>query len=863
MSRHVCPFMMRKMIYPWIILTLIGTAIIGQLSVQSKFSVAPEREMDLISDWDRRPYAIYSRDSLLALRHLPTLPPPPFLSDIPAELRRPTRRKRGRRGGIRNRLRRRYTKPPLPAIILSNLRSLNNKIDDLRTHARYCSEFREASLLCLTESWLQSNAPDSLFEINGFTLIRLDRDKNSGKCKGGGICVFLNDQWCRQFTVKDTICDSNVEMLCLTLRPFYLPREFGCVLLCVVYVPPSGKASIAAATIADHVYKLLQKHPDAPAIIAGDLNHCQLDAVLPGFYQVVKGETRKDRLLDKCYVNVKDAYGSKIRPPIANSDHNVVHLIPTYKSKLKRCNAVEREIRCWSPEACEDLRACFEITNWDVFHDQNSLDVTTSVTTDYINFCVQLVIPSKRIKIYPNNKRFVSKDIKEIINRKKAAFKSKDMIKCKQLEKVLKNKLREAKQVHRDQLENNFKEKNPKRLWDNMKKITGMSSPNKLIVTGNELMFANELNYFFCRFDSSSHLSDCENIINTINLSYSDRIPITVEEVRGTFQRNSTRKALGPDHSSALILKTFAWELAPVWQPIFQQSLDTHHIPLAWKTSHIKPIPKKKCPKEYNDYRPIALTSVIMKSLEKIIVQHLNRQMGGLQDPYQFAYKQGRSTEDAVVALTHIISKHLDKPNTYARALFIDFSSAFNTIQPNLLLSKMIKFQINPYIIYWYFSFLTNRVQLVKVNDTLSSPITTNVGVPQGCISSPRLFTLYTSDCTTNVPNQFLFKYSDDSTLVTLFTKTDDGSLYQNDVDWLIEWCDNNYLIINTGKTEEVIFGKPPLQLPKVKIHNSDIAQVPSYKYLGVMIDQNLTWTDHIDFTCKKIQQRIYISCAD
>ncbi|XP_060780915.1 uncharacterized protein LOC132888838 [Neoarius graeffei] len=94
--------------------------------------------MDLKPYRELRPSARYSRDALLALRHKsPSLLPLPFLSDIPVELRRPTRRKRGRRGGIRNRLRRRYTKPPLPVIILSNVRSLNNKIDDLRTHARY------------------------------------------------------------------------------------------------------------------------------------------------------------------------------------------------------------------------------------------------------------------------------------------------------------------------------------------------------------------------------------------------------------------------------------------------------------------------------------------------------------------------------------------------------------------------------------------------------------------------------------------------------------------------------------------------------------------------------------------------------
>ena len=127
----------------------------------------------------------------------------------------------------------------------------------------------------------------------------------------------------------------------------------------LVHVLPSGKAALAAATISDHVHRLLQTDPDAPAIVVGDLNHCLLDAVLPGFYQMVKNGTRKDRILDKCYVNVKNAYGSKIRP---NQTYKVVDLIPTYKTKLKHCKPVETEIRCWSPEACERLKACFELT---------------------------------------------------------------------------------------------------------------------------------------------------------------------------------------------------------------------------------------------------------------------------------------------------------------------------------------------------------------------------------------------------------------------------------------------------------------------------------------------------------------------
>ena len=89
-------------------------------------------------------------------------------------------------------------------------------------------------------------------------------------------------------------------------------------------------------------------------------------------------------------------------------------------------------------------------------------------------------------------------------------------------------------------------------------------------------------------------------------------------------------------------------------------------------------------------------------------------------DPFQYAYRQGRGTYDAVNTVVHLILKHLDKPIAYARLLFIDYSLAFNLIQPHTLLSKFKQMNVNPYIIKWYHSFLTDIVQLVKVNQTLS-----------------------------------------------------------------------------------------------------------------------------------------------
>lgn len=107
-------------------------------------------------------------------------------------------------------------------------------------NARYCYEYRDSSLLCFGETWLHPTIPDCQFEIEGFTVVRWDRNENSGKSRGRGVYTYINDRWCRQHAIKNKICTSDVEAVCLNLQPFYLPREFGCVILCVVYVPPSG-----------------------------------------------------------------------------------------------------------------------------------------------------------------------------------------------------------------------------------------------------------------------------------------------------------------------------------------------------------------------------------------------------------------------------------------------------------------------------------------------------------------------------------------------------------------------------------------------------------------------------------------------
>lgn len=161
--------------------------------------------------------------------------------------------------------------------------------------------------MVFTESWLCPDIPDSMVELEGFSRVRADRRVSSGKNRGGGICIYVSNNWCKQYTIRETICDPDLEVLCLSMRPFYLPREFGNIIFCAAYIPPIGNAIKAANRVAECVHTQLQRTPGAPIFVLGDFNQCKLELVLPGFYQYVKCGTRKDRVLDKCFGNINNA----------------------------------------------------------------------------------------------------------------------------------------------------------------------------------------------------------------------------------------------------------------------------------------------------------------------------------------------------------------------------------------------------------------------------------------------------------------------------------------------------------------------------------------------------------------------------
>jgi hypothetical protein len=186
--------------------------------------------------------------------------------------------------------------------------------------------------------------------------------------------------------------------------------------------------------------------------------------------------------------------------------------------------------------------------------------------------------------------------------------------------------------------------------------------------------------------------------------------------------------------------------------------------------------------------------SEVIKCFERLVMAHINTIIPETLDPLQFAYRPKRSTDDAISIALHTALSHLNKRNTYVRMLFIDYSSAFNTIVPSKLINKLRTLGLNISLCNWIMDFLTGRPQVV-------TPIL-NTGVPQGCVPSPLLYSLFTHDCATRHESNTIIKFADD-TLVGLITNN--KKAYREEIRDLAVGCQDNNLSLNVIKTKEMI----------------------------------------------------------
>ena len=256
----------------------------------------------------------------------------------------------------------------------------------------------------------------------------------------------------------------------------------------------------------------------------------------------------------------------------------------------------------------------------------------------------------------------------------------------------------------------------------------------------------------------------------------------------------------------------------------------------------------------------MALIPVITKCFEKLVHQHIKDFLPSDFNPYQFAYRANGSTEDAIAVALHSALSHLEQQQSYVRMLFVDYSSAFNTIIPDILITTLVTLGLPPLICAWIKDFLTNRPQTVRLGPHLSSARTLSTSSPQGCVLSPLLYCLYTHDCRPANDNNLIVKFADDTTVVGLISGGDETA-YREEVLKLAAWCSENNLALNISKTKEIIvnFRRLNTDPAPLYINGECVERVHTFRFLGVLISSDISWTENTTIIIKKAQQQLHL----
>jgi hypothetical protein len=320
------------------------------------------------------------------------------------------------------------------------------------------------------------------------------------------------------------------------------------------------------------------------------------------------------------------------------------------------------------------------------------------------------------------------------------------------------------------------------------------------------------------------------------------------------------RKAPGPDGEAVpnWLLRDFAAILCEPLCAIFNQSLREGHFPSSWKQANVLPIPKTQPPTSIdNDLRPISLTPTISKIFEALVGRHIISAMHGKFDQQQFGAIRGRSTVHALIDVTHTWLKALDGGNS-VRAVFIDYRKAFDHVQHSIVLRKMAAFGVEPVLINWLHSFLTDRRQRVKVGKSYSKWVSLPGSLPQGTWLGPLLFLGLINDLKSFV---HIDKFVDDVTLSEIVPKGSNISCMQVACSEVEQWSTANCMNINPKKTKEIIFGPLSKLEPdslSLNVGGQNLQPVKVFKLLGLHINQTLKWDDHILQVSSKINKRLY-----
>ncbi len=328
----------------------------------------------------------------------------------------------------------------------------------------------------------------------------------------------------------------------------------------------------------------------------------------------------------------------------------------------------------------------------------------------------------------------------------------------------------------------------------------------------------------------------------------------------------SLRKANRTNDVPTSFIKKAKLELSYYISLIFNKCLKSGNYPKQLKIAQVIPIYKKGSKQKCVNYRPISILSSWNKIFEKMIFVRIYKFLTkfNILTPHQYGFIKGSSTD---LAIYDLIEKHLNAKmlKNSSCTIYLDISKAFDTVPRNLLLKKLYHFGIRGPAYELLKSYLSNRYQYTFINGFMSELLPIDFGVPQGSILGPLLFLIYINDLSLVSNNAIIKLFADDTSIFVNAKTSRELKLMASEVLCKVdEWMKMNKLTLNYSKTEFMFCNSSRTRQNEpfsLHIGNHAISQVKSVKYLGVHIDEMLTWKTHISNLEKKLSRACALIC--
>ena len=762
-----------------------------------------------------------------------------------------------------------------------NVNSLLPKIHEIRKIANRT----KATIIGISETKLDETIYDNEVSIDGYTIIRKDRNRN-----GGGVCCYvLND---RNFNVRENF-GSDFENIFLDIL---LPNSKP-ILIGILYRPPSqsGFLDNLSASISKS-----EKFDNQEVYILGDLNFNLLNVngkysfsnkkdagtipwlkeyiqfcTIHNLKQLIRTSTRTSKgtstLLDHILTNTEELVLQYGVVNVGLSDHQMIYC--TRKKQREKLNQHRtfntRTYKNYTAEKFIDELNKIPFPDYLIFKDIN--EAFNDFSEKFVSL-VNKIAPIKSFRVKGYTEDWFDGEINESI-------KDRDKL----LRKYKKTKLEtdyECYKAARNKSKNLIKSKkisfyeetirentgNSKKIWGTLKSL---GLPNKkgndskiCLKRDGKIIFEPKVNANILKEFYSNLAEDLvhklpnpkgkfgkiyvKNYYKKLNIptgSFSFSA-VTEEYILDALKKTKTNKAAGMDGIPGIFFKDGASALSHPITQLVNLSISLGKVPDKTKIAKLKPLFKKGSKLETKNYRPVSLLPLLSKIYEKAINDQTHQFLAQKNILYchQSGFRKFHSTDTCLSYLNDLILKGSDS-GLLTGMILIDLQKAFDTIDHSILLEKMTHFGFSESVITWFRSYLDNRKFLVNIGKEYSEPGDLICGVPQGSILGPLLFLLYVNDMPGSVRCEILL-YADDTCLI--FQGKDTKEIERNlttNFNALCDWFIDNKLSIHLGeeKTKSILFSgkqRPTNDILTIKHQDITLKQYKIVTYLGCLLDE-------------------------